>query len=395
MPQTNIRIEHIKIKDLVTFAENAIGSAKEGEFVPITMQRAISHAHNPYAAKDDIALLAAIDPDGEVVGYFGIMPLLLRQGDELLKMHWFTTWSVSPKVRGQGVGSRLMQEALNLNEDYLIVGSVHARRVCRKYGFWEREPLTYYWLDATGLRRLNPVTWVLRLFRKTLHILRIGKTVEITNVATKFYDRVFAPLTKKFFYTLLMKTQGEILGEFRFKEVAQIHADPPPSAHRPEVELHRGVEAVNWTLSYPWVVETGQSATEKMDYYFSDAQPLYRLIALEVYTPEDEYKGFVVFALSQNRDGVILETRDFRFTNPSDYRCVLALALKFGRQHQADTIEIPAEVAAYSRNGILNKLLLHERKRIYQCMPKSDDSPLAQVWQDITLHLYDGDMVFT
>ena len=395
MSETAIRIEHIKIKDLVEFAEGVIGSAQEGQFVPITMQRAISHAHNPYAAKDDVALLAAIDSNDEVVGFFGIMPLLLRKGDDLIKVHWFTTWSVSPKVRGRGVGSRLMQEALTLNKDYLIVGSVHARRVCQKYGFWEREPLTYYWLDTTGLGRLNPLTWVLRLFRKALHILRIDKTVEIANSATKFIDRLFAPLTKKIFYALLMKAQNGVLEEFRFREVSQIHADPSPPARRPEVELHRGVEAVNWMLSHPWVVETGQSATEKMDYYFSDTRPLYRLMALEVYTPEDEYKGFVVFSVSQKGRGFALKTLDFRFTNPSDQRCVLALAIKFGRQYQAGTIEIPQEAASYLQDSILGKLLLDEKKRIYQCMPKSDDSPLAQSWQEMTLHLYDGDMAFS
>ncbi len=395
MSETDIRVEHIKIKDLVEFAEVAIGSAQEGQFVPITMQRAIAHARNPYAAKDDIALLAAMDSDDEVVGYFGLLPLLLRKGDELTKVHWFTTWSVSPKVRGQGVGSRLMQEALTLDNDYLIVGSVHARRVCQKYDFWERQPLTYYWLDTTGMGRLNPLTWVLRLFRKMLHISRVDKPAEIANAATKSIDRAVATLTKKFFYSLLTKAQARILEGIRFRDVPQIHAYPSHPTHRPKTELHRGVEAVNWMLSHPWVVDTGHSVTEKMDYYFSDARPLYRLIALEVYTPEDEYRGFVVFSASQKGSGVMLKTLDFCFTNPSDYRCVLALAVKLGRQYGADIIELPAEVTAHLQDSLLGKLLLHEKKRIYQCMPKTEDSPLAQTWSDITLHLYDGDMAFS
>jgi len=395
MSETDIRIEHIKIKNLIEFAERAIGSAQEGQFVPITMQRAIAHAHNPYAAKDDIALLAAIDSDDEVVGYFGILPLLLRKADELIKVHWFTTWLVSSKVRGRGVGSRLMHEALTLDKDYLIVGSVHARRVCQKYGFWERQPLIYFWLDTTGMGRLNPLTWVLRLFRKMLHILRVDKPAEIVNAATKSIDQAVAPLTQKIFYALLTKAQAEILEGFRFREVPQIHADPPNPTRRPKTELHRGVDAVNWMLSHPWVLETGHSVTENMDYYFSDARPLYRLIALEVYTHEDEYKGFVVFSVSQKGSGVMLKTLDYRFTNPSDYRCVLALAIKLGCQYQAETIEIPDEVAVHLKDSLLGKLLLHGKQRVYQCMPKAEDSPLAQSWQDITLHLYDGDMAFS
>ena len=123
MTESDIRIEHIKVKDLVPFAERVIGAAKAGQFVPISMQRAEAHAHNPYAAKEDVALLVAIDADEEVVGYFGILPLLLRHGSDYHKVHWFTTWNVSSKVRGRGVGADLMTEALTLGHDFLIVGS--------------------------------------------------------------------------------------------------------------------------------------------------------------------------------------------------------------------------------------------------------------------------------
>ena len=84
MTKSEIRIEHIKVSELVPFAERVIGASREGQFVPISMQRALAHANNPFAAKDDIALLVAIDSSEEVVGYFGILPLLLREGKNLL-----------------------------------------------------------------------------------------------------------------------------------------------------------------------------------------------------------------------------------------------------------------------------------------------------------------------
>ena len=81
MKENNIRIEHIPVSELETFAEQAISEAGPGGYVPISMQRAIAHAHNPYAQPDDVALLAAIDGDNEVVGYFGILPILLKVGE--------------------------------------------------------------------------------------------------------------------------------------------------------------------------------------------------------------------------------------------------------------------------------------------------------------------------
>jgi len=155
------------------------------------------------------------------------------------------------------------------------------------------------------------------------------------------------------------------------------------------------VDAVNWMLKYPWVVETGQSITEKMDYFFSDTRPLYRFIALEVYSPEDEYKGFVVYSISQKGRKVVLRTLDFCFTQPSDQRYVTALALHYGREYLAEIIEIPAQSAVDIRPRLVAKLLLHKKERIYQCMPKDDNSPLAQAWEDIALKLVDGDMAFS
>lgn len=397
MKKDNIHFEHIKVKDLREFAERVLGAAEKGQFIPITMQRAVAHANNPYAAKDDIGLLVAIDAHDEIVGYFGILPLLLRRDEEYFKVNWFTTWSVSPTVRGRGVGSRLMSEALSLNQDYLIVGSVHARRVCRKHGFLEREPLLYYWLDASGMGHLNPIVWLRRAGRKMLHFVRLDKKIKIkiNSPFTDSLDRWIAPVTKRFFYARLMAAQTQLLAGIRFREVEQLRGNPPTYPHRPDIELHRGVDAINWMLQHPWIVETGKSISEEMEYYFSDARPLYRLIALEVYSPEDEYVGFVVFSVTRKKQKIMLKTLDFRFVNPSDNRYALALAIHYGRRYQADTIELPQEVADYVRDSLLGRLLLHRKKRIYQCMPADEDSPLAQAWDDISLHLSDGDMAFS
>ncbi len=394
MTENNIRIEHIKVKDLLPFAESVIGGSEAGQFIPISMQRAAAHAHNPYSTKEDIALLVAIDSDEEVVGYFGILPLLLREGGDYHKVHWFTTWNVSTKVRGRGVGGQLMAEALTLGYDFLIVGSVHARRVCRKYGFWERDPLIYYWLDPSGMAQLNPLVWLRRAYRKLLRILRIKKPVEIHSPLTEALTKTVAPLTQKIFSSRLERLEAQLSEGFRFQEVAQIHADPAVPPHRPEIELHRAIEVVNWMLAYPWVVERGTSVTENMDYFFSDAREMYRQIAVEVYDPEDMYLGFVVFSVSNKGQRSVLKTRDFRFSQPSYERAVLALALRYAREYEAATIELAAEIAAHLPDR-LGKLLLQRKERIYQCMPKSEDSPLAQLWPEISLHLWDGDMAFS
>jgi hypothetical protein len=287
-----------------------------------------------------------------------------------------------------------MTEALSLKLDYFIVGSVHARRVCRKMGFWERDPLIYYWLDPSGMTNLNPIVWIRRGFRKFLRMLRIKKHIEIISPLSVTLSNVAAPFTRSLFSSRLEQLAAELSSDFIFKEVEQIHAEPAIPPHLPEVELHRGVEAVNWMLTFPWVVESGSSVTEHLDYYFSDARPMYKQIAVEVYDLDDQYIGYVIFSASQHGEKAVLKTRDFRFAQPSYERAVLALALSYGRVLNAVSIELPMEITAHLP-GKLPKILLQPKERIYQCMPKSDDSPLAQLWNEVSFHLWDGDMAFS
>ena len=141
-----IRVAAIQVKNLLSFSESVISQAAPGDFIPITIQRAEAQASNPYAAPEDVALLVAYNGE-ELVGYFGILPIMLQHRDDTSKVHWFTTWMVNPKLRGAGVGSALMQAALDLDKDFMIVGSKPARRVCRKFGFFDFEPLEYAVVD--------------------------------------------------------------------------------------------------------------------------------------------------------------------------------------------------------------------------------------------------------
>ncbi|MBN1665609.1 MAG: GNAT family N-acetyltransferase [Anaerolineales bacterium] len=399
MTEDGICIEQVKVKDLVAFAEGVIAAARPGQFVPISMQRAVAHSRNPYASKEDVALLVALDEDDEVVGYFGILPLLLRRGEEYFKVHWFTTWNVSAKVRGRGVGSRLMEAALALGHDFLIVGSVHARRVCQKYGFWEREPLPYYWLEASGLGRLNPLVWLRRAYRKLLHLLGSQKLVAIETERSRALAQRLAPITRRWFYRWLLRATQPALAGIRVQEGTRLEKEPPRPVDQPQVELQRGLEVINWMLADPWVVACGESPTEAMDYYFSDARPSFSNIALQVYDQEDKYLGFVVFSLSETGTHTMLKLLDYRFTNPSQRRYALALAVQYASQAQADWIELPLEVGQHlagSPGGrLLARLLLQPKERIYQAMPRAEDSPLAELWQQIELKLVDGDMAFS
>jgi GNAT superfamily N-acetyltransferase len=389
-----IRIERIKSLDLITFAEKYLGSAKHGQFIPITMQRAIAHANNPLVDENDVGLLVAFHGD-ECVGFFGIMPVLLKNRDKYSKVSWFTTWRVSPHLRGKSIGSLLMKAALSLGRDYLIVGSSSARKVCQRFGFLEREPLEYCYLDVSGMERLNPATWVSRLLRKVLKPLNVK--VNVDNRATRGFSQLLSPLSSKLFRYWLWRSHRDILKGITVQEVDEVQPDTPDQiAGLSPVILYRGAEIVNWMLKYPWVVEAGQSKTEKMDYYFTDVRDYYRNITLGLSSGSNhDYRGYAILSVSTYRKRMALRVLDTSFNNPVDGRYVLPLAIRYAHEMKADVIDLSTPQAEAIQSRFLRRVLLHRKKRIYQCFPASPDSPLAQAWPEIEFHYCDGDMAFS
>jgi hypothetical protein len=73
-------------------------------------------------------------------------------------VQWFTTWLAHPDYLGQGIGAGLMQAALDLGQDYMIVGSAPARHICRKFGFHELPEYSYAVVDFGLAGRYNPAS---------------------------------------------------------------------------------------------------------------------------------------------------------------------------------------------------------------------------------------------
>lgn len=394
MERDDIRIEQVRISELEEFARSAIARAKDGQLLPITRQRAVAHAHNPYADPDDVGLLVAYQ-DEACVGYFGIMPVLLRSQGKLHKVHWFSTWYVSPRLRGKALGSRLMQAALELNQDYLIVGSGPARKVCRRFGFLERVGLHYFVLDPSAMQRLNLVRLVNRFWRKVLHLL--GVKVSINNRFAHAFEALVAPLTRPIIYRWLWRSVRDDYLAVQTKQVRTLSGKLAGLARRtPEVGLVRGVEAINWMLVYPWVVEPDESPTGDLDFYFSDVRPVFKNIAVEIYGLQDRrLLGFAVFSLSTIDRKLTLKILDHGCVDPADRKYVLALAVHYAREQRADRLELPGHLVDYFGGRLLRSLLLVRKSRTYQAHPKGEDSPLAQAWPEFSFAYPDGDMPFS
>lgn len=392
LTEEKIRIEHILIKDLPEFAMAQIAGAPPNSFVPITVQRAKAQAKHPLEDPDNVGILVACLGD-EVVGYFGAIAIMLKHGPKLSRAWCFSTWNVSAKVRGRGVGRMLMQAALSLNRDYILIASKFGRKAGAQSGLIELPLWKFAQINFNRIWDFNPFTIFLRILRKVAH--KMGKKLDIgkaVNRLNSLFARMFGWFGKPLLYRWLIRRNKISLQKFTIKQVERVRDTSPLNLDQDgSVRFFRSPAVVNWMLSMPWVLPPGQSPTENMEYFFSDVRPGFEFIPLEVYS-QGEYQGFLVLQYSDTGKEVKIKVLDVDLPDKS---WVLPIALKVGAERKADILEMNFEYAEELHGTFLGRLMIDFKKRIYQYYAASEDSPLKKYGEEIKFDLTDGDLSFT
>ncbi len=376
----SIRIERIQLKDLPKTAAVYAERAPRGAFIPITPHRAIAMSYNPHAAPDDVALLLALQGE-RPVGYFGLMAVQLAHAGQLHRMHWLTTWAVSKDMLGKGLGSQLMQAALDLDVDLAIVGSAPARRVSAKFGFQEVAPLDYVRINFDVLGRYNPFNLLLRGLRKLAAL--VGKQIHIEPLMAFFHDVfeiLIGWLVRPAFYLVAALGLWHLPLRKTFEPPQEFEVAPPAGTG-----FYRDRAVLNWMLEHRWVTPW-QSATAWKDYEFTDWRS-----GFQIFGVGDE-REYVLLQFSKIRGRGVLKVLDS--TLPPGR--LLSTALWAAVRRGARIIEGPAELAK-PLNPLARLLFVQRLQRTLQLHPRTASSPLAKAIANgqFTQHYTDGDMVFT
>jgi len=392
MSEGQIRIERIRVKDLVTFAADYIKGAKPGTFIPITIQRAESQAKNPLVDPDNVGLLVAFLEE-EVVGYFGMLPMKLVYGTGSSIVWYFTGWNVAEKVRGKGVGRLLMREAISLDQDYILAASKFGRKASAQTGLVSLPIWNFVRINLNRIWHYNPFTLTLRASRKVASLFR--KNLNIEKSAT-FFNSIFISLFgwvgRPVLNTILLVPYRNLFQELTLRRVERVRdGELINKAQKPTICFYRGTRVVNWMLSQPWVLPPGQSPTEKMEYYFADTRPGFEYLPYEVYS-QGKYQGFIVLQYSNNGREKHLKVLD---VDLPDIAWIMPIALKVGADIGVEFYEMNADYASGLKGKLLGCLLIDVRKRIYQYYAASEDSPLIKYGEEIHFDLTDGDFSFT
>ncbi|MFO7708565.1 MAG: GNAT family N-acetyltransferase [Desulfobacterales bacterium] len=352
MSELALRIERVRIRDLVAFAREIPSDPAYADTAPTCLLRAASQAVNPHADPDDAALLVAYHA-GRCVGYHGLLPGVLRAAGGRSKVSWLVTFYVAPAFRGRGVGPRLVREALGLGVDLVTTGITRAaERAYRAAGFKELGELGYRRFSVQSYPR--PARWLI--------------------------------------YTLVC---GRNRGRWPVRPVAALPAGARRGREDGAPRFPRGVDTVNWMLAHPWVVSRSTAAQGAPAYYFSSVRDLFRFEAYEVGAAADPTRGAFVVSVSRRKGGTVVKLLDGFFPEPTDPSVAGVIALRRGRDLLAHRIDFPM-----SQEGVLNgsrllRRLARRKSRLTLYHPREPASPLACCPGRISLDYCDGDTAFT
>jgi GNAT superfamily N-acetyltransferase len=391
LAENKFNIKKIQLKELAGWAASIPSQPAFRKVVPMTLTRALSQSQNPYARQEDVVLLVAFKED-QCIGYHGLLPAVLKHGDNMARVHWATTFYVSPDFRGQGIGKRLLEEIKDFQIDCVVCQITEsAQHAYRSSGFQDLGQLSYFQLRVDRLdflsRFLDAAAGWLRknCFRAPsrrpgfIHLLQ----------------RTVYRLTKRLFYRLAARSGNRRPDrKFTWETVARIDPSLFDELNRPpaRVSFYRGPEAVNWMINSPWVISGNKPGEGVVRYYFSDVRDIFRYVAIEIHPKEKGGPlGFLVLSISHKKKKTRVKILDFCFKNPADDEIAVYLALKHARVYLADRIEYPCHLAIYFNRHAKFQKLIKKQSRLYMFYPRSSQSPLAVCRETIALDYCDGD----
>ena len=337
-----MKIEEIALADLESFAERARCCA----MVPVSARRARSQMRNPHARPGDVAMLAAWEGE-RMIGYLGLLPAVLRNGEERARVSWISTIFVDPERTGRGIGSTLVKHAAAIPLDlfttlYLPV----LRRPQMAAGLRPAGDLAHAVLD---LRRASP--W-------NAAAARAAHLAPFLAPRAAGLERVTAPPVRARIYRVL---RGALRGAERRWEPA---SEPPARAGRPraEVEFERGTEGLRWIVENPWIAEQGTGPGEpEPRYHFSAVREVFRYLPLRLADGRGG-EGWLLLCLSRSQGITQLRVLDHAV---DDAAAGAAAVLEWGERHGADHLVLPEAFAAVLGRVPAARPLLARRRRPY------------------------------
>ena len=387
-----ITVKIITVRDLLKFADTAARPVHDNAVAPISRIRALAHTKNPCASADDAALLVAFHKN-RCIGYYGVFRGNLFHDGSFSKVYWSSTFYVAAPYRGQGVGQKLVQNIIALDQDVLVCGvSPKAKDLLRICGYRETLAETHWQMRLDRINNVLPkpnISNGLPPFRQIHAETRLKEEREYQHCQDQkryFYQKVYANLEKP--SRNIRSQETGLVGDVSF----------PEKQDRPC--FYRGADVINWMLKYKWMYSRDEINDTVPDeevtaYYFTTVKDIHKYFSFEFRSDSLNLSpGLLVFSVSRRRGTTTLKILDHAFACRETAWSACRLILHYAQEFLADRIDIPIDLVPYYASQELLAPLLKRKVRTIFYHPKKESSVLEKHIDRITFAYCDGDVPF-
>lgn len=279
-----MEIKKIHIKDLEAFVLS--DEYLQMEVVPISKIRAISHANNPLAKPEDVALVL-IYVEGKMEAYLGVLPDEIYPQGKAERCGWLSCMWVNPNLRGRGLAKKLINT------------------VFEAWGY--RILVTEFTPEAKGL------------YDSTKQFLDLAKPNGVRGYMRSNLHRLLPKRNPRWERaTRLLKVVDAFLNFFMDSKLWFLKYQPNLIAFplsKPDSDcanlikkvnalafMRRGEQGMEWMSKYPWLTERPNEPGIERRYHFSTICKKFKCIQYKLMTKEGEIVAYLMISV---RDGAM------------------------------------------------------------------------------------------
>ena len=345
---------------------------------PISIQRAISHIHNPRCRKDDTLLILAYD-GAKMVGYLGALPDdIFDNNNEIIHCAWMSCLWVNPNYRGRKIAKILFEAAFKEYNDNILLTDFDSttEMMYTRLGTFDTFRSIIgkrYYIRSNNAQILAPKS---PIFKRISPILQVIDSILNTGID------IFKKL--KIAY---IKTSSIV--SLDINNISPNHIDLIKQSFNYQY-FRRDERDLRWMINEPWIREKPAPDVEDKKYYFSSNDKIFKQYTFELRRNQEELIAFMIFT---NRNGH-LKIPYFYQIDQINSNEIQQLLINFIEAHNIHTLTIFKQgLIRYLDKFTIPALFIKGINRKY-IMSKTLNQRLAKS-ELFIIHDGDGDCGFT
>ncbi len=309
----NLEIKKIRIKELEEFINSKLFA--ELEFIPISVERAVSYLKNPNAQHDDVALYLGFI-NKRLVAFRSLFADVARNGNTSIRFGWCSGSWVHPAYRRRGFSIQLLKEAYSDWGQKLMLTNYapNAEKLILKTGLFQ--PVHKY----NGVRAY--------LYPKTRKLIHLSNKNLINHFVFSAID--FIIIVISFIRTLFFK--GVKHAGIEFQTFTFPDNECYQHLNTNKNSFNRNQQNLKWIFSYPWI--SGEKSEYEKRYPFSSCSKSFYYKTVKVFE-ENRFIGFFIFSVREGH----LKTLYFQIPDGFEDEIIYFLK-KYCRNHKIEMATI-------------------------------------------------------